>query len=71
MTVVGVASWDWVNPLYTGDFKSIVQNRDENPRMRNNFNSKSPLTYLHANLTLLDTSNREVVVKFGGNARLV
>ena len=26
----------------TGDFKSIVQNRDENPRMRKIFNSKSP-----------------------------
>ena len=29
------------NPC-TGDFKSIVQNRDENPRMRKIFNSKSP-----------------------------
>ena len=28
--------------MSTGDFKSIVQNRDENPRMRKIFNSKSP-----------------------------
>ena len=32
----------FVTMIATGDFKSIVQNRDENPRMRKIFNSKSP-----------------------------